>query len=529
MAIDKKKKILIIGLDGVDPDLLDKFISEGILPNFKRLIANGAYGKIKSSIPIITTVTWNSFITGKNPGKHGIFGFVNFKKGSYELKILNSADRKADGIWGLLNRFGKTVGIFNLPSLYPAEKIDRFMVCGMLTPNKNSRFIYPHGLQEEFLREIKDYEIDVGVVKAAYDSKDILLKNMYFLTDKRFEASAYLLNKYPCDLFVTIITETDRVQHYFLDDAVALREYFKYLDKKTGELLAQAGDDATVFIVSDHGMGAFSKYIYINRFLMDGGFLKINKRSTNYVKHSFTKKIIQVLSTFLMRMKFDVERLKKMLPQGLVNSLTYLYCYYGGIDWGKSSAYFCSGTGEGITINTKKRFPAGIVEERDYEALRDNIIKGLLGIKDPDTGERVIEAAYKREELLNGDHTQEAPDIILRLRDGYATNESVETEVVLGERPLQEMLLAEHRLEGIIIAYGKDIRQGVRIEGSSILDIAPTLLRIFGIPVPQDFDGKPLEEIFKPGVLSLSKTRPLGEAEALQKRIRELKSSGRIK
>jgi len=231
-----KNKILIIGFDGVDPDLLDQLIKEGILPNFKKLIENGAYAHIKSSIPIITTVAWTSFITGKNPGKHGIFGFVNYKGDSFKLNILNSSDRKTEGIWKSLNSYGVSVGIFNLPSLYPPEEINKFMVCGMLTPNKNCRFTHPKELQEQLLKEIPDYEIDVGVIKAAYNSRDTLLKNMYFLTEKRYEATKFLLKNYPCDVFISIITETDRMQHYFLNDPKALRDYFKYLDEQLGIL-----------------------------------------------------------------------------------------------------------------------------------------------------------------------------------------------------------------------------------------------------------------------------------------------------
>ena len=522
-------KIVIIGLDGLDPDLLDRFIGEGILPNFKRLIDNGAYGRLRASIPIITPVSWTSFITGKNPGKHGIFGFVKFKGNSYDLKILNSSDRKAEGIWSILNRYGRTVGILNLPSLYPPEKINKFMVCGMLTPNKRCSFTYPPELQEEFLGEVKDYEIDVRLIKAAYDSKEILLKDLYSLTDKRHEATRYLLKKYPCDVFITVFTETDRIQHYFFDDDKALRDYFKYLDGKLGNLLADLDKGTNVFVVSDHGIGPFGKFIYLNKWLNDQGLLEINKKSVNYLKHSFAKKIIQWISTLLVRLKFDVEKIKLMFPEKVVNGFTYLYCYYGGIDWHKTKAYFCSGAGEGIIINAKRRFPEGIVGDEEYESLRDMIIKGLFQIKDSDTGQSVVESAYKREDLLHGEVTQEAPDIILKLRNGYATHESVETQEVLQDRPAKEILVAEHRLEGIFIAYGNKIKSGVKIQDCSILDIAPTLLRKLRLPIPQDFDGRVLEEIFSEKSADLIEAPMISISEQLRKRIRELKLSGKIK
>jgi len=526
---ENKPEVLIIGLDGVDPELLDRYIRQGILPNFKRLRDKGVYARLKSSIPIITTVTWTSFITGKNPGKHGIFGFVNYKDDTHNLKILNSSDRKTEGIWSILNRYGKTVGIFNLPSLYPAEKIDKFMVCGMLTPNKNTRFVYPYSLQDEFLKEISDYEIDVGVIKAAYDSKDLLLKNMYFLTDKRFEATEYLLKNYPCDLFITVITETDRMQHYFLDDEAALAGYFKHLDEKISGLLSLVGDKTNILVLSDHGMGRFKKFLYVNKWLADNGYLKINKASANYVKHSLFRKAVQVLSTFLVKLHFDVEKIKKVLPAWLVNKFTYLYCYFGGIDWKDSSAYFCSGVGEGVVINTARRFKDGIVTDEDYESVRSGIIDGLLKITDPDTGEPVIDKAFRREEIFSGDYIDTAPDIVLKLNDGYATNESTEASGILEQPQEGEMLVAEHRLEGVFIASGPEINAGINIERVEILDIAPTVFYALGISHQEGFDGKVLQEIFK-----IDKTRrlkidtPNTIRQHLNSRINELKKKGKI-
>lgn len=530
MNESSENKILIIGVDGVDPDLLEKFIAEGILPNFSRIISDGAYGKIKSSIPIITTVTWTSFITGKNPGKHGIFGFVNFKKGTYELEILNSTNRKSEGIWDILSRNGKTTGIFNLPSLYPPEKINKFMLCGMLTPNKKCRFTYPADLQEEFLNQINDYEIDLGVIKAVDDSKDMMLKNIYFLTDKRYQATKYLLGKYPVDLFISIITETDRIEHYFFNNERVLRDYFKYLDEKLGNLLKDIDKDTTIFLLSDHGMGPLAKFIYINKWLIDNGLLKVNKQSTNYIKHFLFKKFVQLITNLLSRLKFNVEKIKLMLSEKIINQCTQLYCYYGGINWKESKAYFCSGAGEGIIINTKRRFIKGIVSDEEYEPLRDKIISGLMQINDPDTKKSVIEKAYKREELFRGESVLEAPDIILKLRDGYATNESTESTGILELKPEDEKLTAEHRLEGVFAAYGKHIKSRTKIDTCDILDIAPTILRIFGIEKPADFDGRVLEEIFSEEGIDFFKKGggKLNISAGLRQKIKDLKSMGKI-
>jgi len=212
-----------------------------------------------------------------------------------------------------------------------------------------------------------------------------------------------------------------------------------------------------------------------------------------------------------------------------VNKLTYLYCYYGGVDWQKTRAYFCSGTGEGLLINSKKRFASGIVPDSDYETLRENIIRGLLEIKDDETGQSVIENAYKREDIFSGEYTKDSPDIILKLRDGYATNESVEASRVLEGSPADEMLVAEHRLEGIFIASGPQIKSGIKCDTASILDIAPSIFALLGLPAPSSFDGKVLHQIFKDDTIEGPKIDSFeGVRKQLGNRINVLKKKGKI-
>lgn len=522
-------KIFILGLDGVDPSLIERYAGEGKIPNLKRFMDGGVYARLKSVLPTITTVTWTSFLTGKNPGKHGIYGFVNFKNNSHELKILNSFDRKCDAVWSFLNYYGKTVGIFNMPSLYPPEKINGFMVCGMLTPNKKCNFMYPAELQAELFKEIKDYEIDLGVLKVAEDNKKGLLNSIYFLTDKRFETARYLYKKYPCDVFISIVTETDRIQHHFINDEKALSDYFGYLDKRIGEFVNSVGKGATIFVLSDHGIGPIKKFISVNKWLYDEGLLKFKSYSVDNMKRFFSRKFIQWVVTLLSRFKFNVEMIKLVIPARLLGRIVTLYCYPQGMDWQNTKAYFCLGGGESIFINSKRRFADGIVSDEEYEKLRDGIIAGISGIKDPATGKPVVEKAHKREELFTGSALHDAPDIVLHLGDGYANNDSADSANILTDVKKDEMFVGEHRLKGIFIAYGDSIKPNRAPQSFSILDIAPTLLYRLGAPVPPDFDGRILRELFKKEIERPTGDCPPSESDRLRKKIKSLKLSGRIK
>jgi predicted AlkP superfamily phosphohydrolase/phosphomutase len=528
-------KILIIGLDGVDPEILQKFMEAGKLPYFSKLKNEGIFARMVSTIPTLTPVAWTTMLTGRNPGKHGIGGFVKYKPNSYDIKILNSLDRGSDTLWHILNQHKKSVGIFNYPTLYPPEEIDRFMVCGMITPNIKCKFTYPDNLQREILENVPGYDIDVRIVKAAED-KVQLLKDIYQLTDNRFIAANYLMEKYPCDVFIFVLTETDRLLHYYMSDLKyglteknTILQYFQYLDKKLGEFVEKVDDDTIVFLVSDHGMCEIRKTFYVNKWLIQQGLLKINMKSLGSVKHTSTRSFIQGLSRFCVKFHINIEKIKDYFPEKLSNFITFLYCYYGGIDWAKTKAYF-SLAGLGIIINRKGSWPEGIVREDEYESLRDNIIKGLEELKDPHNGSRVIERVYRREELFKGEYLHRISDLIIKFSEGYVPAESTQNQIILEDLGPKEFLRGVHRLYGIFFAYNKKyIKPSLSFPDINILDIAPTVLYKLGIPVSEDFDGRALKEIFKDGDTNTVGSSAVSISEQLRERIKELKLAGKIK
>ncbi len=498
------KKVIIIGLDAVDSERAEDFIGKGYLPNIKRLKENGSYGRLRSTIPAVSNVCWTSFITGKNPGKHNTFGYLGFKENTYQIKSISSLDRASETVWHILNRYGKKTGIINLPSLYPPEKIDGFMVCGMLTPKINTNFIYPESLQEELLTQIKGYNIDIGTRRATRD-KDILLEEIYEITKKRSEAMHYLARRFDCDLFLAVFTGTDRIQHFFWRDMQgaskykdAIADYFRYIDSILGDFIKDMDKEAILFIVSDHGMRQLKKVFYLNNFLIKEGLLKIKRHSAQEIKHQFVHTVVKWTISWFTRLGLNPDRLKELLPRGAIDNLTNIYCYRGNIDWSQTKAYFLPGQGDGIMINLKGKYPQGPVENSDDEALKDDIIKKLSEIKDPDSKEKNIKNIYRREQLYCGNFVKNAPDLIVEMKSGYRISEDITEGGLFKDIASDpaELISAEHYSDGLIIAYGESIKK-CNISDASILDIIPTVLHFFDIPVPDSMDGRVLKEIFK--------------------------------
>ena len=146
----KTPRLLIVGLDAATFDLICPWIAEGKLPNLAALMENGTWGRLASILPPITPPAWTSFMTGKNPGKHGIFHFLGARPGTYKLSYLNAASRRAKTIWRMLSDAGYTVGTMNIPFTYPPTA-PKWLPSGMDTPSEKSSFVDPPELHSELV------------------------------------------------------------------------------------------------------------------------------------------------------------------------------------------------------------------------------------------------------------------------------------------------------------------------------------------------------------------------------------------
>jgi len=183
------------------------------------------------------------------------------------------------------------------------------------------------------------------------------------------------------------------------------------------------------------------------------------------------------------------------------------HIFFSGIDWQSTQAYAVGNYGN-IYLNVKGREPLGIVNSgEEYENLRDQIMRKLGELKDPDSGEPILDKVYKKEELYSGPYLEDAPDLIILWKDfAYYTRQSVVDEEVLlfeppgkfGNRVIEHS--ACHRLNGVLIMHGKHLLQGKTIN-ANIMDLAPTILYSMGLPVPEDMDGKVLTNAFLNGYL----------------------------
>lgn len=509
---ENKWKVLAIGLDGVTFDVLMPWIKEGKLPTFKRLIENGASGSLLSSTPPLSPIAWASFMTGKNPGKHGIFDFTERRNNSYEITFVNSNCIHGDTLWSIISKAGRKVGVINVTVTYPPQKVNGFLVSGILTPGRKSIFTFPESLKDKLIKAIGNYRFDVEE-EFGKGREDVFLKDLYHVTRIREKATLYLMSKFDWDFFMVMFYGTELVQnkfwsymdrtHPYHDHELskkygnAILKYFQRIDQIIGKILKNIDENVTVFVMSDHGHGPLHKVFYINRWLMELGLLKFKSNVLVWTK-IWLCKLNLPMRIYNLLTKIGLGKLKNLFSLKRQIDIVNAFLSFHDIDWSQTKAYSHGHIGR-IFINLKGREPNGIVKPgKEYHKLREYIIKKLYELKDPETGEKVIDRVFTKEEIYKGPHVVKAPDIVFYMKDMKYVIEfgsfGFHETSLFGQSILLDS--GAHRPKGILIVQGENINKGQKIRNARIIDVAPTILYIMNIPVPSEMDGKVISEIF---------------------------------
>lgn len=502
-------KVMIIGLDGATLDLLGPWMSQGLLPNLSTFLRDGIVTTLESVVPPQTASGWSSIVTGKNPGKHGIFGFTKRESNGYDLLPVNAADRKSRDLWEILSQFGKNVGVMNVPLTYPIRKVNGFIISGLLTPQDATDFCYPEGLIDEIVAHTSSF-IPFSLFGG---HEDDFLDRLYRTTDSDEKALYYLIENKQWDFFMVVFYGTDKVQHTFwkyLDsekgaiDPARLKykdtilHYYQRLDSIIGGIISRLNNDTTIIIVSDHGAEPLEKWLHPNVFLMKDGFLKIRRGIIQQTRYFLFRlgltplnalKIVLKLNALHQRERIGAKKTRKLM-RAIFPSLR-------DVDWARTRAYSVGGWGR-IFVNLKNREPKGIVQAgEEYDALCKSIIHRLGNLVDPATGEKLCinGKIFRKEEIYQGPYVDEAPDIVFQLRRGYLTFPGYE----FGSNSIVSELRgwsAGHAMNGILMMKGNNVEKNASVTKAKIIDIAPTVLAVMGLPVPRDMDGRVLAEAF---------------------------------
>jgi predicted AlkP superfamily phosphohydrolase/phosphomutase len=451
-------KMMVLGFDGASPKLIDEWIDQ--LPMLGQFKGQGILGQTIPPVPAQTPVAWTTFMTGKNPGNHGIFSFATRTKGTYERAVISPGMLEAKTLWRILSDAGRRVSVINVP-MSDAEEVRGFIIPGFLSRSEgipNAEGIRAK-LKREFDLEKLQGDLEVEALDKVETDPDSFFSRVNEITDEMAAASLFLLREEEWDFFMPVFMGLDRIQHFFwryVDAAHprhvegkysrSVRDFYVKVDGIIGEFMKSADEDTMIMVISDHGFCPVHTEVIVNDYLEDLGFLTTRAG------------------------KIDLEE-------------------------GKAISY---GYGD-MWLNVKGREPRGRIDPgEEYELTRDRIIEGLEAIAID--GRRPIKAVRKREEIWHGPYVGGAPDLTIFFEKGYQAARRPE---ITAENALRRYVNENPRwsgghdgthdpedVPGIIGMLGPGIPRGSSLR-VRLWDVAPTILRLMGVPIPADMDGKP--------------------------------------
>lgn len=495
-------RVLVIGLDGAVWTILKPMIAAGRLPRLAAAVASGASGLLRSTTPALTPAAWTTFLTGKQPGSHGIIDFEQYDHFTNEFRFNSARCRDhVRNIWQILGDRGLKVGSINVPMTYPPMPINGFMISGFETPGPESDFVYPLDLKSEILQRWPDPTQRSKWKRKTFGGLKLFRENVDYMArsfHQGAEMTMHLGDKFGWDALMVVLKLVDNLQHKtwkYLDPRWPQRDRakreivvrcFEEMDKAVGTLLDYAkAHDAAVMIVSDHGHGSLEGKAHPNCLLQRWGYLALHAGA---VPEGEAEKRPHI---------GDVE---KALP----------------VDYSKTRACVMHAGNAGfLYINLKGRQPTGIVDPQDYEELRDALIARLQGeecrVRNP-RGEMIslFPEVVKPEEAYGCRREDQPwlPDLLLIPHETLSVVRRIRGNALVKWFSYRRME-GTHRQDGIFIAAGPGIKH---LDGlhPHIVDCAPTLMAMLGLPVPEDMEGRVIGELFE--------REPVIEKEAVKPR-----------
>jgi predicted AlkP superfamily phosphohydrolase/phosphomutase len=528
-------KVLVIGLDGVTFDLLGPWIESGELPNLQRLVQQGASGRLETTHPPVSASSWNSFVTGMNPGKHGVVDFVQPEPGSQKVTMTGGTSRRTQSVWDWLNGAGYKTGLVGIPVTYPPEPVDGFMVSGFLTPGPDRPWAYPPELKAELRAELGEFLLAPNERYRSTRHLDRFLEDLTASVENRTQAALYLMRTRPWDMFAVVYWDTDMVQHetwclldpshprYDAAQAAAYHDqilaFHRHVDADVGRLLDEAqaqaareGSELLVMVMSDHGFGPVHSFFLLNTWLASEGLLRFRRRPWTLLKQALFHLGVTPLRAFRVTQAVGLGRLRHRVrfqqKAGLMNRL---FLSFYDVDWARTRAFSIGSFGQ-IYLNLAGVRPQGTVQPGpEAEELKQQVIRRALLLRDPRSGVPLVEHVFRREEIYCGPYLDQMPDLLVQTRGweymafghaDFGSNRLVE--------PIRGMS-GHHRPHGILVLAGAGVRPGTHLEGAKIVDLAPTILHAMGVSVPDELDGRVLAEAFD-GLSAVA--RPVAHSQA---------------
>jgi predicted AlkP superfamily phosphohydrolase/phosphomutase len=507
--------LLLIGVDGATPELIERLTSTGQMPALRSLMRHGVYGRLESSANCDPCSAWSSLLTGVNPGKHGVWGLRNLKPDSYQWRPANSRMLRAPTLSQMLTDRGQEAGTLFVPMTFPAREAEYVTVSGWLAPSQEAEgYAHPADVAALARRKLKDVPHTLHLASYASSGRyaeglDLAIETMR----ARASVAVDLIDDRRWDFLAVNFTAIDRVLRWYWhlidrkhadfredlhsDWGDLITDLHRELDAQIARLLDRLEPDEHLMVVSTTGMGVNSRAALCLPELLAHLDLIVPRSSAGGAWRGLTGSVGRALSG-------AGEALRELLPEPLADLIPEPRgdrepLPAGESPWIDYDRSWLVPTPDGhLYMNHEDVFPGAPVGNGDADRLMLQVASSLQTAIDPATGRRPLEWARAREHVFDGPYVSHFPHIVTRWDQSRTvmglTATGRDGRVQVARPPSGRIPSGTHAPEGILIAAGGGMQRGTRIEGARVEDIASTIMYLRGERVPSYFDGRVLKQ-----------------------------------
>ncbi len=503
-----QRRLLLIGLDAADADLVERWSGDGTLPNLAKIRREGTWGRLSSAARYLTGSPWPTFYTGRPPSDHGIYHDFQWRQERMEFAAPAMDWLPVRPFWRATDGDAHIV-VHDVPMTPGTEPFPGIEVTGWgshdkLVPPDS----YPPDLLDEIRRRYGESPIRVDEYgRASLAHLRELHRELVSLTERSADLARWLLQR-PWNLGIVVFGALHRGGHRFWDRSSvagdipealgcwydgALRELYRTADKAVGDLVS-AAPDASVFVFALHGMKVNTSRV---DFLDEMLARVLHGPAATQAKPGLLRRLGEAMPLSLRR------ALTNAVPEALKNRIMTRWTT-GGTKWDQTPAFTLRADLNGyIRLNVRGREPAGVVPPQDVDALCARITEGLLTFRDATTGEPLIEEICRSTDVFPpGERMDRLPDLVVRWHPASGATHTANASPTLGRIAratpgrIPNGRSGNHAPEGFLLGRGPGIAGGGRLGvGADILDIAPTALRRLGVHARVPLAGKILTEL----------------------------------
>jgi predicted AlkP superfamily phosphohydrolase/phosphomutase len=506
-------RTVLFGIDGLTFRIMHPLIERGDLPNFRRLAQEGCEAILESKYPPLTPPAWVSLSTGMKPATHGIYDYWEYEtdpqnEDTPSARLLTQR-QGGKAIWNILSEYDRKVLVINVPVTYPPEPVNGIMISGYLTPGENVEYTYPASIKKEMNDVVPDYRIDIQIHEAftakSKEEERQVIDEVLRVTQARLKLTLHLMEEKPWDFCYVVFVGADRLQHTLWEHISNLNaeatEYYRLMDEGLGHIMAQLGPDDNLFVVSDHGFQGARRLFHINEYLYSKNLLALDpvfeqkrrsSRRINTLKYLMRK---WGLLSLARKGKQVLKSSGLLKATGLAEEYVHedLHRPLAHLDLKHTLAHVPSRSTFGGAY-------ADIFLSKELDAVQlAELCEDLRSQIDPVTKTPLVSELFTTEVYGKGPFAPPVPHLLLLPGEGVTISLKLGNEQFWDDAKMENdarQRCGVHQKDGVLYAFGKDIKPGFKAPNAEIFDIVPTVLHSMALPLPHTFDGRVLEELF---------------------------------